>query len=559
LILFAALQLAQPDTVADGRPTAVVDSLGTHRAARRAQAEFESQRRRLLPLRYGGGGGRCDVRIGRFCYWHDEDAPPGPEEPAAIAPLRDRVTRRLDSAAVLLPGDALIAGQRVRYLVEAGRPVEAYRASEACEADRWWCAALAGLVLHTEGDHAGADSVFALALSLMPPDERCAWEDIGELLPSRTAGQFRKLSCEQRRGLSESIWWLADPLWSRPGNDRRTEHFARQVRARLEEDSRTPYQMAWADDMHELIVRFGWPDRWSREHGSSMDMNAIRIIGHEPHPSFDFFPDDAAISRPYQLSGGFDFRRRDARSRYAPPYARAMRGLETQVSRFFRGDSMIVVAAFLAPRGDTMFAAASSVGAVAIAASPAVDPVTNSRVQLANGRGVGMVRVAADSAVASVELTDPLRRGVARARVAVTAARTELGMLLYERPGPDDGTLEDVAPRAFGALQVGRHDRPGIYWEAAAPAGADSVTWVLTVFPRSAGWLTRLARTMRLAEAAAPVHLRFTEPAGAGQLLQRAVAVDLSHLPPGNYAVRLRLEANAETHGEVTRPLTIRR
>src|SRR5437773_6532873 len=52
------------------------DSLTTLRAARRAQATFEAIRRQHLPYGSGHAGGTCDLRIGRFCYWYDDDRQP---------------------------------------------------------------------------------------------------------------------------------------------------------------------------------------------------------------------------------------------------------------------------------------------------------------------------------------------------------------------------------------------------------------------------------------------------------------------------------------------------
>ncbi len=556
--LVLALLSTQPDT---GFTTvAVPDSLRLHRQARRAQSDFEGDRRRRLPFTYGNPAGRCDVRLGRFCYWHDEESPPGPEEPPAIAPLRERLSARLDSAASLLPGDGWIVGQQVRYLVEAGRGPDALQAAERCRAERWWCVALEGFVLHTEGDHAASDSVFAAALAAMPREQRCNWENLLELLPSRARGVYRKLECDARREWSRMVWWLADPMWTKPGNDRRTEHYARQVRSLLERESRTPYPLPWGDDTHDLVVRYGWPDRWSREHGSTVDPSAIRVIGHEPHPAFDFVPNDSGISAPFHAGAhAFDFRHREARSRYAPPYARTVRPLDAQVTRFFRGDSLLVVAAFDVPDADTMFSLAGSSAALAVSHDPDAEPAVIGPVRIVGRSGVGLTLTAAESSVVSVELADTSRRGVARARIGLSADRRELGLLLYESPQPGDAALEAIAPRSLGALEVSSRERLGMYWEADAPVGTDSVTYVLTVFPRSASWLTRLARTMRLAEAAAPVHLRFTEPATSGQRLARSVGVDLSHLPTGNYAVRVRVEAGETTVGEVTRSLRIRR
>jgi hypothetical protein len=548
---------AQPEARAADQP--LFDSLRVHREARRAQESFENDRRRRLPMTYGGPSGRCDVRLGRFCYWHDEESPRGPEEPKSIAPLRERLNAQLDSAARLLPGDAWIVGQQVRYLVEAGHGAVALEATVQCRAERWWCLALEGFVLHVESDYAESDSVFADALAAMPSEERCAWDDISDLLPSKARGVYKRLTCDERRVWSEPVWWLSDPLWSKPGNDRRTEHYARHVRSRLERESRTPYRMSWGEDTHDLIVRYGWPDRWSREQGSTLDPSAIRIIGHEPHPAFEFLPRDNGIDAPFQPGATtFEFRDREARSRYAPAYARAMRPVDAQITRFFRGDSILVVAAFPIPAGDTMFAPRTSEGALAVSAGAHDQPLI-APLRIADGRGVGMVSLVADSAVVSVELTDAVRLGVARARGGVNAARAEIGILLYEAPRPDDASLAEVLPRALGTLEVSRRERLGMYWEARAPEESDSVTYVLTVFPRSASWLTRLARTMRLAEAAAPVHLRFTEPASSGQRMSRAVGVDLTHLPPGDYAVRVRVESGGATVGEVMRPLRIQR
>ncbi|MBL8959827.1 MAG: hypothetical protein JNJ98_08240, partial [Gemmatimonadetes bacterium] len=116
LSLVASL-LLQPDVGA--RLHQAVDSLAVRRSAARAQVEFEGQRRQRLPVGWGVGG-RCDVRVGRFCYWHDESLPRGPQEPATIPPLRAQLLTKLEDAAARLPGDPWIVGQRVRYLVESG-------------------------------------------------------------------------------------------------------------------------------------------------------------------------------------------------------------------------------------------------------------------------------------------------------------------------------------------------------------------------------------------------------------------------------------------------------
>src|SRR5436309_208219 len=158
------------------------DSLTTLRAARRAQATFESIRREHLPYGSGHSSGSCDLRIGRFCYWYDddrrEDLAPEPQ------PIRD-------ARATLLAA-----------LDDAG-------ARRECRADGWWCAALLGLALHAAGDFARADSAFDLALGDMPEPERCRWYDLGPLLPAELRRRYERLSCDDRGAFESRWWWLA--------------------------------------------------------------------------------------------------------------------------------------------------------------------------------------------------------------------------------------------------------------------------------------------------------------------------------------------------------------
>ena len=110
---------------------------------RAAQAEFERERIARLPWSRESAVGPCDEVVGRFCYRHvaPSDRPP-PAEPAEIDALRERLLAILDAAASADPADGWVAGQRVRYRIEAGRPRDAVEAAAECAAEPWWCAAL---------------------------------------------------------------------------------------------------------------------------------------------------------------------------------------------------------------------------------------------------------------------------------------------------------------------------------------------------------------------------------------------------------------------------------
>src|SRR5687768_3382611 len=78
---------AKPVSPPQGRTAAVADSVRDLRLARSAQGSFERTRRYSLP-EGGGSAGRCDVQLGRFCWWYDAVPPNLPPEAAQITRRR---------------------------------------------------------------------------------------------------------------------------------------------------------------------------------------------------------------------------------------------------------------------------------------------------------------------------------------------------------------------------------------------------------------------------------------------------------------------------------------
>ena len=227
LILLLALPAAALAQGAD----AAADSAGALRRARKAQERFEYFRQMHLPQSRGGAV-RCDVRIGRYCYGYEDTDAALPAEPPRIARARESLLAELERQAAAIPGDGWLTGQRVRYLVEAGRLAEAAAVAAACRsAEPGWCAALAGLALHAGGDTAGADSAFAAAAAQLPDEARCAWLDLTPLLEGELRKRYRSADCAERAALAERVWWLGRPFLASEGNDLRTEHHARVTTA----------------------------------------------------------------------------------------------------------------------------------------------------------------------------------------------------------------------------------------------------------------------------------------------------------------------------------------
>jgi hypothetical protein len=531
------------------------DSARTVRATRRAQEQFESLRRANLPFRPGAPSRPCDLQVGRFCYWHEDgdSRTNPPPEPERITRGRERLLDALADAGRQLKGDEWVVGQRVRYFLEAGRMADAIAVSADCWASDWWCDALAGLALHQAREYARADSAFTSALAEMTPQQRCRWMDISLLLEGRAAKRYEKLPCADRAQFENRFWWLSQPLYSLAGNDARTEFYARRTMSRLEQQARSAYNISWGRDVDELMMRFGWPTWWSRDHPSNALASTLpSVVGHEPTPSFFFHPSDRLLdtlpvdARP----SDWEPRRKLPPTRYAPAYAASFSDLRTQVAIFRRGDSAVVVAAYEPPR-DSLFDEGIDEAALALGTNE-TDPMTVVR-QLVGGRpSLPLVaRTTWAPLLASVELSAVNRRGIARSRFGVrprpASGRLALSdILLYRPEHAPSASLDDLARYALGSPRVVTGGRAGVYWElyGVRPAGeVFSVT--LTVERVRAGWMTRAAQALRLADKATPLRVRWQEvPTKDGGIVSRAITVDLSSLPAGSYRMQLLVAAD---------------
>lgn len=452
----------------------------------------------------------------------------------------------------------------MRYLVEAGRPAAALTAARACRAALWWCEALAGLALHAGGDFAGADSAFQVALRDMPPDERCRWSDVSLLLEGELYERYRRLTCEERGPLDARLWWLAQPLYALPGNDRRTEHFARLTMAHVEGDARTTYGLSWGDDLRQIMLRFGWPSYWTQETSSAGGFSDPLVVGHEPTPSVHFMPggravDDPASARPDDWT--LDAKR--PRERYAPAYAASFTSLEHQAALFRRGDSALVVAAYDLS-GDTLFANRSVEAALVLARDGHTIAVSRHTTQ-AGATDVLVAGAERGPLLFSLEVTAPGERRVARARYGIGRPDTPdqrvslSDLLVFDPPDSLPTSLAGVILSVPGSMRVRSDRKLGLFWEiyGLEPAG-EVVSTSLTLTSEHRGWLRRAAESLGLAARRSAVRLRWEEmPERHGSVAGRALAVDLSSLLPGRYRIELAIEATGQEPVTATRDIQV--
>jgi hypothetical protein len=569
LLIHPAAAGAQAGRVALGDSSGTVqrrDSAAVLAEARSAQAAFERFRFQRLPrTHYRGSGGECDERIGRFCFWFsdDEGGDEPPPEPPAIAERRRELLAAFAQAAVALPGDGWIAGQRVHYLVEAGEDSTALAAARDCRAERWWCAALEGMALHHAGRFPDAERAFDAALAAMDADERERWTDVEILLAPEDKRTWRQTPAAERERLARRIWWLADPLWSQPGNDRLTEHYTRWTTHHIQQRARQVDALRWADDLRIIVLRYGWFTAWERYQPLYYSMaDHSSAIGYNPARSWEFIPPLATAVDPALLTGDeWPLSEPEPTiTRYTPAYARHILTLPHQMAAFPRpGGAMVVAGYALSPDSVPRDA---RLHAALVAMDDAGGRRAESPWQPTAASGSLFVEVPGSGSVVSLELREDSTRAVARRRQAVAwdADARVSDLLLLAHPDARPTELMEAARIARGSATVAPGERVGVFWEMYRVQRSDSLEVRVGLIPGRAVWGRRRLEALGIVQGARTVRLGWSEGVDAGPIVGRSLAVGIPpDMRPGDYTLEVTVAAPGRPPATARRPITVRR
>ncbi|HEY7394674.1 MAG TPA: hypothetical protein VH559_07515 [Gemmatimonadaceae bacterium] len=546
--------------------TTPADSVRVLRSARSAQRSFESFRRSRLPSGYGYDG-PCDVRIGRYCYWRgpeSDDTPP--DEDVQIIKRREALIRTLDSAAHTIAGDAWVAGQLVRYLVEASRSEDAIRfARDDCKAGVSWCASLLGYAAHLSEKFTLADSAYEQALAGLEPGERCKWMDISELMDDDLERRFKQLNCQDKEKLARRLFWMGSPLYSVGTTVLLTEHLTRVTHIRISENAATVEGTPWSDDNRSLVLRYGWP-RWFSRSSEPLTGYETRpsVIGHDAGMPYNFFPSLRALDSLTSVQASdWVLANPQARTGYVLPYARVVHDVSGQIALFRRGDSTLAVAAWDVRR-DTMLLG-RSIDAALILVSP---KDSGAITRASDSKTVGRLSVTGlvDSGLVSLELVSRENRKAARMRLGVPArpsGRIALSDLLLYGSSPDASPvyeLEAVRDSALASLSIGGTRAVGVYWETyGLRPGGDPVKFTLTVEPVGVSFLRRAAEALRFADPTSALRVQWSEvPVERHGLAGRGVRVDLSGLRGGRYRLELLVSTDGGEEAVAAREIEVK-
>lgn len=511
------------------------------RDARSAQQRFERIRRANLPRKPGGRAtSECDAHVGRFCYWYDSTETVADPEPARIIQARVDLLAVLDSAATLRPDDRWIAGQRVRYYIEAGRHGDALAIARSCRAERWWCASLEGLVHHVMQQYVAANSAFDVALRTMPEAQRCDWVDLSMIVDRRWNRSFHDADCDDRAQLADHAFNLGRPLWMVDGSDLRSEHFARHTMVLIHERSANAHGISFGDDSRELLLRFGWPEWFTRHELAAAAFTSVAVTGQEREPAYYFFPDVPSL-RNARPGAHWWLRDRPVPSRYAPRHVERLTPLPHQLGRFSRGDSLLIVAAFRAD--DSILERDRFVSALSVMRHDSVHVIGRGRSHSVAGMAPN------DTLIVSVEVLGDSTRHAARARYTVAPLACSswcLSDILVIDPTRVDSTAGPVeATRAaYPDLRVPGSAPVGVYFEltqaASATNAARPASFSLTVAPVRVSIARRIAASLRLADRPEAVRMRSQAVMGApGAGNGRIIALHIPSSARGRYRIQL--------------------
>jgi hypothetical protein len=571
---------------ASQRTVAIEDSLDLLNRARTAQRRFEARRRAEMPTTQGGGSGPCDAIVGRMCWRHGPLSlwSPMPEEDEVLR-AREQLISELAEIGSQLPGDEWVLGQRVWYLLEAGRSPEASVLAGECggAAKSWWCAALEGLALHVGGRYVEAEEAFGLALASMEPALRSEWEDVRAVLDGEARGVIEdeaKRSVERAGQVVQRVWRLADPLHLIDGNDRWTEHLARRTVVSLRSDAANPYGLSWSGDLAELLIRYGWEVGWERVARPLGLERSSNVVGHEHPDSRTYVVPGRVLTDPTEASSrDWEPSRRFRPSAYAPAYAPVILPMDAEPIVLTRGEWALIGAPFVLPE-DTTYRGrqglrdphvppgpleGAPVQAGAFLNDARGETVRESRV---DGRAEGIVVLDAPAGAysISVEVLDParglagrLRRGLRLDTVPPDVAT--LSPLLLLEAGPEPENAREALSRldvdgvvATGVPLLVGWEIWGLGWRE------ETLAYRLTVEEPGGGFFRRTGELLGLLGRERPVSLSWDEPGPErpGPWF-RSVSMDLPDVEPGVYDVRLEVVAPGRTPLVVEREVRVGR
>jgi|GEM_PF-2292846 len=541
--------------------------------------------------------------------------PPNIREP--LRRERETLITLLVNAQAKYPNDEWIAGQAFRFILDQRSPARALRAAESCQTTEKFCSALMGLALAQSGKIAAAEKQFRVidSLETLQTDRvgaPCIHAEILLLIPPGDRTNVMRGSCTEQQMFVERLWWLADPLWSVPGNERYLAHASRRfhgsLRAVLDRDERYTWaRLGGGEAFRELLVRYGWP-AYTYWPGVQLEEEINKVRENPARPRFLFppytaveystdrtalIPAIAAIQQPFRsVPEHWDLRMKDpgAIDTWWPQEHMMLwmqlHQLPSGQQVQWRRDSTIVFGMTV----DNPLFALDTAGrgpspAALVASTGSQDLRLLARTTVEQGQALRLRgQFAPQPLVMSAEIAARTQREPAhRLRFGLhpdpslqtmKAGEVAISQPVFMSVASREAALPNNADAASlfmtGRLEFSRSESLALFWESYGFSPDDSVQFELRInrnddvnFARRVGAALGVASALRDS-----VSIRWAEAdarsGGASILLAakpvigRAVALDVNALPAGTYIVSMEMRGKNGQVARNDRPFVLR-
>jgi hypothetical protein len=512
----------------------------------------------------------CDGARGFICTGGDLDA--GPCDVGVMCHLPEgHLVDVLKESVQEYPESGFLNGQAVYALIKFARNVEATAVADACRAEKWFCEALKGYVLDSEGRTREAEPHLSVAMQEAPDSVRCAYTDatwlVGDwdqrnlsLAPPDVRKQVRKWDCARIEAVSDTVWWLSDPLYSVPGNERWAEHVVRSLSARFAAEIRTssPPEHAPRDYPAYLWarrVRRGEWDSWEHLRSARGYDNSIgTLVWTSDLRAHDHFVPDVELDDLGHPTWSLEAHMED--EGYTPDRG-TFDAIPVQLARFRAGDSLMV-------------AGAGSLSGSIVAG----EPEHSSRLVLTDGPGSFAASVPGDATrrdtpvfiatapegpyIVGLEVVTSGGAAWHRERLEPlpTGAPCLSDLLLYDPAAGEPGSVKVAAGVMLGSTTVAKGSGVGVFWQTyGVPAGA-TLQFDLSLERPSGGVVEHLGRLLEGRSQQSSGRLKWSEPGAAGTDT-RGVVLDLGEVDGGEYTLVLRVSWGEGPPVERRRTITV--
>lgn len=500
------------------------------------------------PGRRSNPGRGCSADRGELCFNGDHEDQNCYTTRCRSQEGIDAFLAKLIEATNTRRNDALGFAQAVYAYTRLKDIDEAVTLAERCTFASWWCQLLLGMVHDRAGRPRVAEAHFLSALPAADPELASRLTAVNDLLEGSDSG-YERMAGLERADFERQFWWLTDPMWTIPGNDRWTRHIRRKLELLLHGQLLHSIRERHSSSHERSVARRGHEDSWTAQ-----GMGVSRWTSMQA-ARYRFTPVSAA-------GGGIGAVRYDLAAekddeRYTPDAYGPVFALPSQFARFLKGDSLAVAAAagldeadLIAP--ETVFL---------LSHGPGRFPVWR-RSETDASRQVFRAVVAQQPVVVGIESIDT-RRSVARARGGLPSLATE-GLELSDPLLLIAGTrnLPDSRDGAVAAMMAGTTiesaNELAVYWEVYGVVTGQPLQLSVSIEGTNRGVFTQVLRALRIRGDVEGPLVAWTESAGA-PTHPMAVALDIGALEDGQYVLRIEVSIPDGSEATTTRSFTVAR